>query len=151
MKRCGIYVRVASIEQAGGEKAFAVQEAAGIALCQKKGWKFEVFRETGMSGSALRKLVELVKARKLNYVFVNTWDRLSRNFCQLIAIKERIEQSGASIVTAETSSSRSHQLTLHKRSASGEFIEEIADAIRRYEYALMAERRWALRQRKERP
>ena len=62
MKRCcGIYVRVACVEQGDGEEAFAAQEAAGIALCRKKGWKFEVFREAGMPGAVLRKLVDLVK------------------------------------------------------------------------------------------
>lgn len=137
-RRCGIYVRVSSMEQAGGEVAFAAQKAAGIALCKENGWRFEVFRETGLPGAVLRKLVKLAKAGTINYVFVHGWDRLSRNLHQAMAVKEEIERGGARIVT----------------SAGQAFDAMIADMVamfHRFERSCMAERRrWALARRRNR-
>jgi len=96
-RRCGVYVRSAT----GDKEAMAAQQAAGIALCRKNRWQFEVFRESGTPGSVLRKLVELVKAGKINRVFVNTVDRLTRNISQWLAVYEEIERHGAKIVTPD--------------------------------------------------
>ena len=97
--RCGIYVRVACVEQGDGERAFAAQEAAGIVFCRKRGWRYQVFREAGLPGGVLRKLVDAVKAGTVSHVFVNTVDRLSRNSSQLLAVHEEIVQTGGRIVT----------------------------------------------------
>ena len=141
MKRtCGIYVRCATVDQ-DGHNSLAVQEAAGIALCQRNGWKFQVFREVGTPGTILKKMVDLVKAGKINRVFVNTWDRLSRNTQQLIAIKKQIEQSRAKIVTA----AQRRRIA----PATDTFMAEVTAALRRHYYSSMAERRWALAKQKK--
>jgi len=92
---CGIYVRSAT----GNKKAMAAQEAVGIALCRKKGWGYQVFREAGLPGGVLRKLVEAVKAGKIHYVFVYTADRLSRDISQWFAVFEEVVQRGGKIIT----------------------------------------------------
>ena len=96
MKRCGVYVRSAT----GDGTALAMQETEGIKLCRRNGWRHQMFREVGLPGAALRKLLKLVKGGKLDYVFAWRFDRLSRNIRQLITIVEEIERSGAEIITA---------------------------------------------------
>lgn len=141
MTRCAIYVRVACVEQWDGEKVFAAQEAAGIALCRKNGWRHQVFREAGSPGTALRKLLELVRAGKLDYVFVRSFDRLSRNISQLAAIVEEIERGGARIVTAAKCGERIP--------ADVTLLSGLAAAFRGYELSLMVQRRrWALARRR---
>ncbi len=93
--RCGGYVRAAT----GDRRAMAAQAAVGIALCRKKGWGYQVFREAGLPGGVLRKLVEAVKAGKINYVFVYTADRLSRDISQWFAIFGEVMQHGGKIIT----------------------------------------------------
>ena len=99
MKRCAIYSR-SSVDGVNGQIAFEVQETAGIELCRKNGWKYEVFREPGIPGSVLRKLVELVKARKFDHVFVYKLDRFSSDFEQMAAVIGEIGRSGAMIATS---------------------------------------------------
>ena len=98
MKRCAIYSR-SSVDGVHGQIAFEVQETAGIELCRKNGWKYEVFREPGMPGAVLRQLMGLVKTRKFNYVFVYKLDRLSQQFEQMAAVVGEIGRSGAVIAT----------------------------------------------------
>ena len=137
MRRCGIYVRVACVEQGDGERAFAAQEAAGIAFCRKRGWRYQVFREAGLPGGVLRKLVDAVKAGRISHVFVNTVDRLSRNISQWLAVYQEIVQHGGRIVTPSGYAFES-------------LIPNVIAAFREYESSIRTERRLASARRRNR-
>ena len=131
MKRCGVYVRSAT----GDRKAMATQEAEGIALCRKKGWQFRVFREVGKPAAEMRKLIQWVKAKKLNYVFVSTWDRFGRDLREAMVLLDEIRRNGVGIVTAAGCG--------QSIPAFNTLVFDLLSTFRRYELSCMAERRRA--------
>jgi len=136
--RCGLYVRSAT----GDRRAMAMQEDEGIKLCRRNGWQHQVFRDVGKPGVEMRKLMKLVRARKLDHVFVFRWDRLGRELRQVTALLNEFRRRGVRIVTAD----RCEQCI-----PAGTLFADLAAACRQYELSLMAQRqRWALARRRNR-
>ena len=105
--KCAIYVRVSTETQASKGYSLGAQEKAGIELCKKNGWDYEVFREAGRSADKetldnrpqLQRLLELADEGRFDCCFATELDRLSRNPVTLAYIKKVFRDNKVKIAT----------------------------------------------------
>jgi DNA invertase Pin-like site-specific DNA recombinase len=110
----------------------AMQEAEGIKLCRRNGWQHQVFREVGKPAVEMRKLMKLVRAGKLDDVFVFRWDRLGRELRQVVALLNEFRRRGVRIVTADG---------CEQSIPTGTLFADLTGAFRRHHFSRRAEKR----------
>jgi len=101
-----LYLRVASADQQDQRDGIAEQRAVCTRQAERLGVVVtDEYVDAGASGNnkdrgGLRRLLASVRQRPVRYVIVRDRTRLSRNPADDATIRERIEQDGATIVSA---------------------------------------------------
>jgi DNA invertase Pin-like site-specific DNA recombinase len=102
-----LYLRVASADQQDQRDGIAQQREACTREAERLGAVItDEYRDIGASGnrtsrSGLRGLLRRIAERPVRYVIVRDRTRLARNPVDNAAIRHRLEQTGASLVSAE--------------------------------------------------
>lgn len=102
--RAAIYARVSSQKQKEGE-TIASQVSSLKALAEKKGYRIPdtlVFLDDGVSGSilqrpALDELRDIIRTEPLDFLFIYSPDRLSRNYTYQLMLLEEFRRRGLQI------------------------------------------------------
>ena len=102
--RAGIYPRVSTSPQSSYGTSLETQEASCRAAAEEAGYivaEGHIWRETysgrTLDRPQLSKMIEAVRRRELDALWIYQWDRLSRNPIQLIQIMKNLAECGVQI------------------------------------------------------
>lgn len=112
-ERSGVlYLRVASADQQDQRLGISEQREACTREAERLGATItDEYLDIGASGnnmnrSGLRGLLTRIAVRPVRYVIVRDRTRLARNAADDAAIRQRLDQAGASLVSAESDADR---------------------------------------------
>lgn len=106
-RRCALYVRVSTSNQAEEGESLDEQVERLKNFCKYKGWKnFIVYREEGFSGKDMKRpefqrLMVDVHKGKLNTVIVKKIDRLSRSIIDFENIYKTFDEKGVDLISIQ--------------------------------------------------
>lgn len=136
MKRCAIYLRVSTEDQA--EKyGLPTQRAELVALAARRGDAIvEEFSDDGVSGAtlerpALLRLRDAVRARRVDMVLVHTLDRLSRDLGELLLLWKEWERHGVTLDALDGPI---------EQTPTGRMLVQVKGMVAEYERAMIRER-----------
>lgn len=132
-KRVAIYARVSTTDQTPENQLLDLR-----AECAHRGWKvFKEFVDHGISGAkeerpALRELMEAVRKRKVDVVFVWRFDRFARSLTHLVSALEYFRERHIDFT--------SYSEGIDTATSHGKLVFSIFAAIAEFERALLIER-----------
>ncbi len=98
--KIGIYNRVSTEKQASQGVSLRDQKQRGIEFCKKENYEYEIFQDSGLSGSlkpqerpGLNSLLEKIYLDEIQGIFVVDWDRLSRDQSEGFALMATLQEN----------------------------------------------------------
>ena len=98
--KIGIYNRVSTEKQASHGVSLRDQKQRGIEFCKKENYEYEIFQDSGLSGSlkpqerpGLNSLLEKIYLDEIQGIYVVDWDRLSRDQSEGFALMATLQEN----------------------------------------------------------
>src|SRR3990170_6031459 len=130
--RVGLYSRVSTLDQAEKGYSLPSQRKILVKYAEKLKAKHETYEDGGISGEsldrpAMRRLLDDVRARRLDRIVAVDQDRYSRNLADWLAVVDACRTAGVELATVER--------VLDLTSPSDIFTSHVQGAVSQYERA----------------